>query len=963
MAKSTRIKTLFLCLGSLLLATNLLAQAPAKKKPGIEELVSWNRIERPLISADGDWATWNLKPEEGDPTLQLWNATTGQTRSFERGSQAAFSADSRFLVFKISPHTDTLKAQRRRKVKKDELPKDSLAILDLSSNALVKIPDVKSFSLPEKWSGWLAVHKEVEKAPKEEKPKEETKATAEATSPPTPDTTAAAKPQIPKKKKAKKEGKETGTKLILRELASGREEVVPFVKDYRLATEGARLLLTSTGNDSTLLPGVYLFDCQQAALKPLWRQKGEYRHLCLDEKGSQLAFLANFDTSKAQVPPFTLCFWTEGQDSANVIADTAATFLPEKWILSEHARPVFSKNGTMLFLGMTPRPLLQDTSLLEEEIVSVEVWNTSDGLLHTHQKTLLETEKKRSYDVVWHIAANKFIPLASADMPEMTYDSDRNAAVALGYTEVPYQQLITWEGSARRDLWLVDLQNGTRREIARGLRGTPRLSPGGKFAYWYSELDSAWFSCQVNSGEIRRITSNEKHPFFDELNDVPDYPNSYGIATWTKDDAQMLIYDRYDIWQVDPTGVQPPVNLTNGRKNRTVYRYARLDPEERFVAPGQRLLLHLFDEQTKASGYAFLLLGAGQPIQIVKEDFQYSSRPQKAKSADRLLFTKENFQLFPDLLYTDFSFRNVRRISQANPQQSEYAWGSIELYEWTSLDGTRLQGLLAKPAGFNPRNKYPMIVNFYERSSDELHSHRTLVPGRSSINYSWYAARGYLVFNPDIPYREGYPGESCLNAVVSGVTSLIDKGFVDKDRIGLQGHSWGGYQVAYLLTKTSLFRCAESGAPVVNMLSAYGGIRWETGLSRAFQYEHTQSRIGGSIWEYPLRYLENSPLFSLDKVNTPVLIMHNDSDGHVPWYQGIEYFVALRRLGKQAWLLNYNGEPHWPVKLQNRKDFQLRMSQFFDHYLMGAPKPVWMERGVPAIEKGILQGLELMEDE
>ena len=198
--------------------------------------------------------------------------------------------------------------------------------------------------------------------------------------------------------------------------------------------------------------------------------------------------------------------------------------------------------------------------------------------------------------------------------------------------------------------------------------------------------------------------------------------------------------------------------------------------------------------------------------------------------------------------------------------------------------------------------------------------------------------------------------------MIPGVTALIEKGFIDKDNIGVQGHSWGGYQIAYLVTKTDIFKAAESGAPVPNMISAYGGIRWWTGLSRQFQYEHTQSRIGGTPWEFPARYIENSPIFTVDKINTPLLIMHNDADGHVPWYQGIEFFTALRRLGKPSWFLNYNGEPHWPLKMQNRKDFNIRMAQFFDYYLKGAKKPVWMERGVPAIEKGINQGYELIQD-
>ncbi len=254
-----------------------------------------------------------------------------------------------------------------------------------------------------------------------------------------------------------------------------------------------------------------------------------------------------------------------------------------------------------------------------------------------------------------------------------------------------------------------------------------------------------------------------------------------------------------------------------------------------------------------------------------------------------------------------------------------------------------------------------MIVNFYEKSSQGLYDHRVPELGRSTIGYHYYTSNGYVIFNPDVYYEDGYPGESAFNCVMPGVTALIEDGFIDRDRIGAQGHSWGGYQVAYLATRTDLFAAIESGAPVVNMFSAYGGIRWWSGLNRAFQYEHTQSRIGATIWEAPLRYLENSPLFTMDKVTTPILIMANDADGHVPWYQGIEYFVALRRLQKPVWMLNYTGEPHWPQQFKNKKDFQIRMSQFFNHYLKDAPQPMWMKEGVPVIKKDFDLGYELIE--
>ena len=244
-----------------------------------------------------------------------------------------------------------------------------------------------------------------------------------------------------------------------------------------------------------------------------------------------------------------------------------------------------------------------------------------------------------------------------------------------------------------------------------------------------------------------------------------------------------------------------------------------------------------------------------------------------------------------------------------------------------------------------------MIVNFYERNSNKLYNYNIVGPGRSTIDYAFYISQGFIIFNPDVRYTDGYPGESCYNCVMPGITSILEKGYIDEKRIGAQGHSWGGYQVAYLATRTNLFAAIESGAPVVNMLSAYGGIRWGTGLNRAFQYEHGQSRIGGSIWESPMLYIENSPLFNMNKVNTPILIMHNDKDGHVPWYQGIEYFIALKRLQKPCWLLNYVNEPHWASTLPNRIDFQKRMFQFFSHYLQDAPMPKWMEEGVKAVDK------------
>jgi dipeptidyl aminopeptidase/acylaminoacyl peptidase len=314
-----------------------------------------------------------------------------------------------------------------------------------------------------------------------------------------------------------------------------------------------------------------------------------------------------------------------------------------------------------------------------------------------------------------------------------------------------------------------------------------------------------------------------------------------------------------------------------------------------------------------------------------------------------LALTESTFTEFPDLQVTDLSFRELRKVSNANPQQQQFLWGSAELMYFRNADGVPLSGILYKPENFDPKKKYPMIVYIYERLSQNVHNFVEPRPTHN-INPTYYVSNGYLVLEPDIVYTIGYPGQSALKCVLPAVQEMVDRGFVDENAIGIQGHSWGGYQIAYMVTQTNRFRAVAAGAPVANMTSAYDGIRWGPGLPRQFQYEKDQSRIGGSLWEYPMRYIENSPLFFADRVKTPILMIHNDADDAVPWYQGIEYYLALRRLGKPVYLFSYNGEPHGLRRRANQKDYTVRLQQWFDYYLKGAQEPDWMEHGIPYIE-------------
>jgi len=554
---------------------------------------------------------------------------------------------------------------------------------------------------------------------------------------------------------------------------------------------------------------------------------------------------------------------------------------------------------------------------------------------------------------MYDISRQRIVPLADEEMPELRFDREKRLPYAIGISDLPYRQEISWEYPFRRDAYLVDLTNGERTKVATATSGYPQLSPGAEYAYWYEAADSSWLAYEIAGGNTINLTEGIEANFYDELDDHPMLPGSYGAAGWTENDQHFLVYDYYDIWKVDPKTLEA-TNLTDGygRSNDVALRYQKTDPEEYFIPANDEILLEAFHRTNKQSGFYREHTGRKrQPEKLVMGDYAYFF-DEKARNTEDVIFRRSSFADFPDVWLSTLDFDDMEKISDANPQQEEYLWGSVELLSWLSPDGTPLQGMLYKPENFDPNQKYPMIVYFYERNSDNLHRHWAPEAHRSIINFTFYTSRGYLVFVPDIVYTEGYPGESAFKAVVSGTNYVSGLGYVDTERIGMQGHSWGGYQSAYIITRTNMFRAAEAGAPVANMTSAYGGVRWGSGMSRMFQYERTQSRIGGTLWEYPMRYLENSPLFAADRIETPLLIMHNDEDSAVPWEQGIELFMALRRLGKPVWMLNYNGEPHWPLKYPNRKDFARRMQQFFDHYLKDAPLPEWMEDGIPATLKG-----------
>ena len=928
-----------------------------------DDVLHWNTIDDPSLSADGDWLTFVQTPMEGDPTLSLKAAAADGPALTVRGTGPTFTSDSRHLVFTAPAPESEVDARKREGKEGDDLPRDTLSVADIATafadgearlGGIRDLGPVESYEVAGEGS-WVAY------VPVEEDGTDGTGESETETSAGEP-----ARQGEASESGADAEGdadneKEDGSTLVLLNLASGDETRYDLVSDYEFAEEASVLAFTTSTTDGSG-DGVHVVPLDDMARRAVLEGEGRYEQLALSKDGAQVAFLTDRDDSAADQPAFRLYRAGAPDWRAEPLAASGTDGVPDGWWVSEHGDVRFSEGGALVHFGTAPRPEPEaEDETLEEDKVTLDIWNWKDPYLQPMQLVQADDERKRTYAAVVHLDGGAVAQLGTVDVPTVRFAAETDAAHALGVTDRPYRQLLSWDGRYN-DLYAIDLASGKRRPIAErvGRFARAAISPAGKYAAWWNGAERQWKVARLDGGDPRTASAEVPHPVWNELDDHPHDPPPYGSAGWTSDDAAFLFYDRFDVWRYEPeSGRTVSLTAGAGRASQIRLRYARTEPDLDHVPEGEALW-HAFGDRNKRGGfYRGRTDRETSPVEIVMADKSFRLRG-KAKDADRWLLTREDFREFPDVWVTDGGITDIQQVSDANPQQADYAWGSAELVEWTSNDGVELQGMLFKPDGFDPSQQYPLLVYFYERMSDGLYTWRTPRPGSSSVSVPFYVSRGYVMFVPDIPYEIGYPGESALDAVVPGVLGLLDEGFVDRDRIGVQGHSWGGYQIAYMITKTDLFAAAEAGAPVSNMTSAYGGIRWQTGMSRMFQYERTQSRIGATLWEATAEYLHNSPLFFADKIRTPVLMMHNDDDGAVPWYQGIELFVALRRLQKPAWLLNYNGEGHGLRRDANRKDWAVRMQQFFDHYLQDAPAPVWMEKGVPAVDKGRTLGTELV---
>ncbi len=892
--------------------------ASAQKKPLDHSVYDgWQSVGQTVLSPDGQVLVYQIAPQEGDAVLCI--RTFGkkpQTIDIPRGYAPAVLEDDSHVVCLIKPEFKKSKQERIRKTPRDKMLKDSLAIVNLASGEIRKFPNVLSFKASRHGTAAIAF------------------ATADTTF-------------IPKKERKQKD---LGNPLAVYHFQDGKIDTLKHIDKYEFAKDGATLSFVRKTGKKHSVPGFFrIMDGRTTEIPDTatFVSLPEF-----NETGTQALFLTAKDTVETGSRHAELFLFDVSKGlSSKIIDKDNRKNLPDNWGLTENSNPSFSRDGKKIFAGIQPFKAPKDTTLVPFETPGVDIWNWDAYELPPVMKKNVQRDSRRTYPCL--VKDGQLIPLYTDKTGRLMTGDNGNADVAL-YLETVRPIETQWNSQTDIRISTVNVGNGSKKLIAEGLYGRPNLSPKAKYIIWWDYQSKSWTIHDIASGTTRNLTDEIQTNLWDEEDDHPMLPGSYGIAGWTADDKDVLLYDFYDIWRVE-TSSGKAVRLTDGRERERTYRYINTKDyeDEQGILPGETVLLSIFDNTTKENGIASLTFDKAKSLKDLT--FGGYSFPSviKAKNTGIYAYRKGNFQEPYDVYYSPAGIGGKKdiKLSSINPQQKNYNWGTVELYHWNAYDGTPLDGLLFRPEDFDPQKKYPVMIYFYEKNSETLFNYRAPAPSRSTVNIPFYVSRGYVVFIPDIVYTPGLPGESAYNCIVSGAESLGQFDWIDTENMAIQGQSWGGYQVAYLVTRTGLFKAAGAGAPVSNMTSAYGGIRWGTGISRQGQYEKGQSRIGRDLWHGTELYMENSPIFKLPEVTTPLLIMHNDNDGAVPWYQGIEMFMGLRRLGKPAWLLEYNGEEHNLVERRNCKDLSIRLQQFFDHYLKGAPLPVWMKDGIPSSEK------------
>lgn len=936
----------------------------------VEDIMTFRKILDPDISRSGSLVSFEVSPDRGDGAVVVIDDHGEEQLRINRGTDPHLSGDDRWIKAHVHPPF--------QEPISNSVEDDSLVVIRTDRSDTLRFSGVKRAVISEN-SRWLVVLSSPETIGDEEDQAndkgERTKAGGRFalysldarsllrdSSVGAPDEAGekiqeGAGGQSPSDDDSRvNEPQQSGTDATLPEYQKRRhyfeaDDVDEFTIDS-LSTQVIYSIVDSTGEDN----GLHMVDLAADSLtsRRIHRQKNAvYDGFSWHEPDRRLAFLFSREDDYGNPSPSALNVW-DGEDEQLEQIIPANHFSGDR-VLPLHSILTWSADGDRLFFGWQPYSMYHHSLYREEEQqfavtdrdtilegTEVDIWHGDDPLIKSHEKQTWQERRDHTYLVVYHFDRNQLVELADEQVPYVSpVDNDR---YLLGRNPRPYRKSITWDGQYS-DYYLIDLRDGSRREIVDRLRSTTiSLSPGGRYVLFY-EFGN-WQLYDGDRNTIRNITESIDVSFADEDHDYPYPAPGYGMAGWVEGDRAVLVYDKFDIWQIDTRSDQA-LNLTGnqGRGQQKRFRVVPADPDKDSFQRNEHLLIRSFGERDKDYGFYGIRIGREGVERFVEGPYRYRFVAQSL-AGDRLLYTRESYREFPDLWISDRRFRESEKLTRINPKISEFDWGEARLVRWRDLDGENLEGVLITPEDYREGDRLPVLVYFYEQFSQRLHHFNEQVINHRP-GFPFYVSNGYAVFLPDVRYEIGIPGYSATRSIVPGVQKLIDMEVANPNAIGLHGHSWSGYQAAFMATQTDIFSAVVAGAPVSNMTSAYSGIRRGSGRARQFQYEQTQSRIGGSLWGKRDQYIENSPVFYADRIDTPMLIMFGDEDEAVPWEQGIEMYLAMRRLRKDVIFLQYRDEPHHPQKYANKLDYFLRMKEYLDHHLKGEPAADWIEEGVP----------------
>lgn len=888
-----------------------------KSKFTFSDAMQFPKMRHHTVSDDGSWIGFSLVPDRGDPKSVLVSTKDNTKFEFLRTIQPTFSNNSKWVFLQFLPKAiDTANIEKNK-------PKKGLLLVNLETGQHFDFQNVKSSQFSED-SRWLAIH---------------------------------LFPETDKDKINDKERKESfplGTTMVLLDLISLNSFEFQYVTEFAFDSLSNHLAF-SISEPNSKKNGLYLINLR-GQFEPPQKIEGDsgvqISSLAWNNVKISLSYVKSFPKIDSQVDSSAIFNYEISTRQKKLLISN--DLLDTNWFIPAKNDLRWTEDGKRLFFGIKPKmdtiirkePFkFNDTNFFDISTIlkkaNYTLWHWNDPRIKSNEKNWWEKNKDRIFRCVFNSETNKFIQLADTNISEVQFVENPNYTI--GYDETPYLVQSTWEGPGYKDLYLINLNTGEKKLIQKKISEPAQISPNGKYLVFFNQKN--WNLYDPIKDTLVNLTGKMRYPFYDEDWDQPSDPPSYGFGAWFENDIAFLVYDKYDIWKFYTDSYSYICQtVVFGRDLKQTYRIVHLDKSKKFYRNLDTVMLSVFNHQTKTYsiyGLNFNILG---PYQILEEK-RNIKLIAKAKKNDVILFSKESYEEFPDLWVAGTDFESPRQITfYSNEFVSKYEWGSTELIRWTNSKGDTLDGFIIKPYNFDQKKKYPLIVYFYERFSQLANNFAFPYVGHRPC-FQIYNSDDYIFFLPDIKYYIGSPGYSALDCITSGVRKLLSFGFVDSSAIGIMGHSWSGYQTSFIITQTNLFSAAVAGAAVGNMTSAYSGIRLESGLARQFQYEKGQSRIGGSIWDSLMSYIQNSPVFNVKTTRTPLLLMFGDEDQAVPWQQGIELYLALRRQQKPVFFLQYHNEPHWPMFYANRLDYAIKTKEFFDTFLKKMPPPEWITKG------------------